>query len=332
MPLDGHAHLISQGWQGKGSGLRHGAINRPVVVTQKKTLSGVGKDRDEAFPFWDHVFEAAASAIKVKVYNDSDTEDTDDMTPTITFQRTSTGIISNRRPVSGTPATHSGTATPSPSDASGSSTPKMSIMSVAKQEAARRALYSMFFRGPILGADIIEDMLNAEVNDVVNSGEVVAEVSEKMAIRERKRKLRDEEARKSERMEKTRKGKEVAVDNDYAEDEAAMADIAADGEAERKRRKTSKKEKQAADAMAMEGREDIGAIKPESGERMRLKAERRARKEKKWRRKEEKRAVTVQGDEGRSEPASSSPTLQNTTEVKQDGKEKSKRKRKAAEY
>lgn len=53
MPLDGHAHLVSQGWSGVGSGLRHGAIARPVVVVQKKTLSGIGKDRDEAFPFWD---------------------------------------------------------------------------------------------------------------------------------------------------------------------------------------------------------------------------------------------------------------------------------------
>lgn len=53
MPIDGHAYLVKQGWGGKGTGLRHGAIARPVTVTQKKTLSGVGKDRDEAFPFWD---------------------------------------------------------------------------------------------------------------------------------------------------------------------------------------------------------------------------------------------------------------------------------------
>ena len=85
MPLDGHSYLVSQGWQGKGSGLRHGAINRPVIIAQKKTLSGVGKDRDEAFPFWDQyvayqycknvayyrrsVFSAAVNAVKIKVYN-----------------------------------------------------------------------------------------------------------------------------------------------------------------------------------------------------------------------------------------------------------------------
>jgi hypothetical protein len=53
MPLDGHNYLVSQGWGGKGKALRDGAISRPLIVAQKKNLSGVGKDRDEAFPFWD---------------------------------------------------------------------------------------------------------------------------------------------------------------------------------------------------------------------------------------------------------------------------------------
>lgn len=53
MPLDGHSFLVAQGWSGTGSGLRNGAISRPITVAQKKTLSGIGKDRDEAFPFWD---------------------------------------------------------------------------------------------------------------------------------------------------------------------------------------------------------------------------------------------------------------------------------------
>ena len=53
MPLDGHSYLLAQGWSGKGTGLRQGAISRPLAIPQKKTLSGLGKDRDEAFPFWD---------------------------------------------------------------------------------------------------------------------------------------------------------------------------------------------------------------------------------------------------------------------------------------
>jgi hypothetical protein len=45
--------LQSQGWQGDGSALRPGAIIKPLAIPQKRTLAGVGKDRDEAFPFWD---------------------------------------------------------------------------------------------------------------------------------------------------------------------------------------------------------------------------------------------------------------------------------------
>jgi hypothetical protein len=53
MPLDGASYLAAQGWAGKGNGLRLGAISRPLAIPQKKTFSGLGKDRDEAFPFWD---------------------------------------------------------------------------------------------------------------------------------------------------------------------------------------------------------------------------------------------------------------------------------------
>ena len=53
MPLDGHSYLVSQGWKGHGKGLRQNAIPKPLAIPQKRTLAGLGKDRDEAFPFWD---------------------------------------------------------------------------------------------------------------------------------------------------------------------------------------------------------------------------------------------------------------------------------------
>ena len=37
-------------------------------------------------------------------------------------------------------------------------------MAAAKQEAARRTLYSMFFRGPVLGTDIVEEMAKVTVS------------------------------------------------------------------------------------------------------------------------------------------------------------------------
>lgn len=58
MPLDGHSFLVAQGWGGKGTGLRQGGISRPLAIPQKKTLAGLGKDRDEAFPFWDQYVDA----------------------------------------------------------------------------------------------------------------------------------------------------------------------------------------------------------------------------------------------------------------------------------
>jgi nucleolar protein TMA23 len=92
MPLDGHSYLVAQGWTGKGTGLRQGAISRPLAIPQKKTLAGLGKERDEAFPFWDQrvlsatefflllttmfsLFSAASKSIQIKISNDDDDDD-----------------------------------------------------------------------------------------------------------------------------------------------------------------------------------------------------------------------------------------------------------------
>ncbi|KAH7870878.1 uncharacterized protein C8R40DRAFT_1072884 [Lentinula edodes] len=167
MPLDGHSYLVAQGWSGKGNGLRKGAIAKPIAVSQKKTLAGLGKDRDEAFPFWDQyvwsnsttltlhfsdvkksLFSAASQAITVKI-DDSDVSDSDEITPSVApvLRRTTTGILSNRRPVNVTPASTSGTSTP---DSTSSDTPRLSLIAVAKREAAKRNLYSRFYRGAVL--------------------------------------------------------------------------------------------------------------------------------------------------------------------------------------
>ncbi|KAJ8463131.1 hypothetical protein ONZ45_g17692 [Pleurotus djamor] len=163
MPLDGHAYLVSYGWSGKGTGLREGSLSRPLAVAQKKTLSGLGKDRDEAFPFWDHVFSAASNSIQIKITaSDDESSDGETITPSndpTNLKRTKMGILCNRRPVNGTPAsssTSSGTSTPS-FPAASSSTTTLSLLASAKREAAKRNLYSRFFKGPILGPD--EDLV-----------------------------------------------------------------------------------------------------------------------------------------------------------------------------
>ena len=61
----GYGYLTSYGWTGTGTGLRKGAIDRPLAIPPKKNLCGLGKDRDEAFPFWDQsVLFPSPSSIK----------------------------------------------------------------------------------------------------------------------------------------------------------------------------------------------------------------------------------------------------------------------------
>lgn len=157
MPLDGYTYLTSYGWTGKGTGLRKGAIERPVTIAQKRNLAGVGKDRDEAFPFWDHLFTAASKAITIKVGSDDDDDDEENdnvedlpRTEPLDIKRTSTGIISTRRPAAGTPTSESASGTATPDLYVG---PKLSLIAAAKREAIKRGLYSKFFRGPVLGPD-----------------------------------------------------------------------------------------------------------------------------------------------------------------------------------
>ena len=72
--FDPAQHLTKQGWKGTGTGIRlhstsplfmvrlksfhtlalkNGHATRPLPVVPKKSLSGIGKDRDQAIPFWD---------------------------------------------------------------------------------------------------------------------------------------------------------------------------------------------------------------------------------------------------------------------------------------
>lgn len=272
MPIDGHAYLVKQGWSGKGSGLRHGAIVRPVTVAQKKTLSGVGKDRDEAFPFWDHVFEAAAINIQVKLHNDDSDSDSAD-TPELVaeLQRTKTGIISNRRPKTGTSAL-SGTVTPS-SAASGSSTPRLSVMAAAKQEAARRVLYASFFRGPIIG---FNDDVALQAETQVDT-EIRSKYAEPSAAA-------GETKEKKEKKKRKRESSPVPLE--------AVGTESKEDKAERKRREREQKQAGAscgADAETVTPARDSEA-QDEKTEKRRLKEERRIQKAERRARKAERRA------------------------------------------
>ncbi|TRM64070.1 hypothetical protein BD626DRAFT_547799 [Schizophyllum amplum] len=160
MVLNTHGYLVSQGWSGQGNGLRHGAIARPIIIAQKKNNKGLGKERDDGFQFWNHVFDAAVKTINIKIADSDDESDdkSDDNAPTLAaLNRTSTGILSNRAPVLGVSALSSETS-------SGTSTPtvSMSIFAQAKRETAKRTLYGRFYRGAVIKSDD-DDMLQHEV-------------------------------------------------------------------------------------------------------------------------------------------------------------------------
>ncbi|KAG6814243.1 hypothetical protein H0H92_015358 [Tricholoma furcatifolium] len=217
MPLDGHDFLVSQGWTGKGTGLREGAISRPLAIPQKKNLAGLGKDRDEAFPFWDHLFSAAAKSIQLKLSNSDESDEKDASVPEI--KRTATGIMSNRRPITGVSASASTSGLNTPE---ATNYPRLNLLAVAKRDAARSSLYARFFRGPVLGPD--EDLLTPTTSSVVCSVPAVEDspvTEDKTAdegdddiarkSKKRKRNVDDEAARlqrKKERKEQKAKEKE----------------------------------------------------------------------------------------------------------------------------
>jgi hypothetical protein len=159
MPLDSHSYLVRRGWSGSGSGLRHGSLARPLAIPVKRSLAGVGRDRDDAFPFWEHVFAAAASAIRVNVCDSDDDDDErpknkEDTPPRentlVPLARTSTGILSHRRPAPSS-------ARP-PTDTDSSTAPRhLSLIAIAKRDAARRALYAQFFPGPVIRPEAVVD-------------------------------------------------------------------------------------------------------------------------------------------------------------------------------
>ncbi|KAI0670938.1 hypothetical protein C8Q78DRAFT_974032 [Trametes maxima] len=268
MPLDGHGHLVKQGWSGKGTGLRHGAISKPITVVQKKTLAGIGKDRDEAFPFWDHVFQAAAVSIQLKLHKDSDDEsntDSDnesgDQTPGMDLKRTATGIISNRRPLSGTPALSGATTPADSSSSSGSSFPQLSLMATAKQQAARRMLYASFYRGPVVSGEDLDEAEESSTSPEAGPSTTIPSTSlEKEPTKGRKkrkadddedgekqeRKRRRREAKEEQNLKSKSKGKEQAVDGpdeDASHHESADRAARAERKAEKAERKRQRAEK-----------------------------------------------------------------------------------------
>ncbi|KAF8158954.1 hypothetical protein K438DRAFT_1860668 [Mycena galopus ATCC 62051] len=295
MPLDGHSYLVSQGWTGSGTGLRQGAISRPLAIPQKKTLAGLGKDRDEAFPFWDHLFSAASKSIQIKISTDDSDDSDSEPSASVSLKRTSTGILSNRRPVAGPPA-DSGATTPEIDDTS----PRLSLLATAKRAAAKRVLYSRFFRGPVLGPDSAFEPVAIAVPAAaqVASDGIADDVEEKP--KKKKRKLLDvekEERRERKRLKKEKKelkekkrAEKSREKSRGKEAEREVIDAASNPDPEIKEKKRKREEDAETEADAVEAKS-----KRKPKEEKESKADKKRRREKQ----EEEESSQVESEEQR---------------------------------
>ncbi|GEM11131.1 hypothetical protein Rt10032_c13g5148 [Rhodotorula toruloides] len=168
--FDSATYLRGLGWNGPGSSLNNssGGRAKPIVVAQKKTLSGVGRDRDTSFAWWDAIFSSVANKVEQ--------------------HRTSTGILSHRPPPPKVSAYNSLTDEQKSASASGLN---LDAMAAVKLEMARRQLYSGFLRGSVLSSSGDDEEQGAK-----GKGKEVDEPS--------KKRKRDEDESKQEKQEKRR--------------------------------------------------------------------------------------------------------------------------------
>merc|ERR1712121_304847 len=91
-------HMYKQGWvEGKGLGRFETGMKSAIKVKIKRDQAGMGHDMAEEFTFqwWDHVFNRAASKIKLKGEDDSEGSDSEDDAATST---NASFDISNKKP------------------------------------------------------------------------------------------------------------------------------------------------------------------------------------------------------------------------------------------
>lgn len=202
-----------------------------------------------------------------------------------TLKRTTTGILSTRRPVEGTPAT-SGTNTPDAVDQTG----QFSLLVTAKREAAKRGLYARFFRGPVLGPD--SDLRETRaVANTIRTEDVKLETTVTKKAKKRKQMTDDEDGERERKKRKKEKEKKKNRGNEEAEKESSkksrskwkeMEKEQADGSksAEKAERRRLKRELKEAKKKLQSGIE-AGQLCPDSKDRARRKEKKMSKKESK---------------------------------------------------
>ncbi|WWD05206.1 hypothetical protein V865_003279 [Kwoniella europaea PYCC6329] len=297
--FDPAAHLHKHGWKGKGTALKHGHAIKPLAVVQKKTLSGIGRDRDEAVPFWDHIFAATAASLFSPSPSSSPGPSSSSWAPAPIQADQKGNIISNPQGVT-------------------TKKPKLSINATARagRELARRGLYSRFFRGMVLHIKESNDDDEEEAPSGTNTPKEVEEVEDSLITAGPSRlnmtKL-DKEEKKDLKEKNKIKGKGKEKEKESKEERRIR-------KAEKARRKA---EKENGKGRMVEGeKEDVTEnIKPKS--------EKKKKKKDRSRKDETGEAQIVQGEEDQTSGGTDKKRKREDTGDVEEPKEKKKSKSKS---
>lgn len=132
MPLDGKA--------GKG-------LKKPLAIPQKRTLSGIGKDRDRANEWWNSIFTAGAKNLNIGPVKVSTV--TNATAPTKSNPAPPVATIDDKAAAD---STEPEAKPPKTGWSMGPRSVMMSLSSLAKREHARKTLMSNFVRGEIIAS------------------------------------------------------------------------------------------------------------------------------------------------------------------------------------
>lgn len=198
------------------------------------------------------------------------------------LKRTTTGILSNRRPVTGTPASMSGTNTPE----TGDQAPRSSLLVIAKREAAKHGLYARFFRGAILGPECHNPdncEAGAEPEDVNTRDNADLEFPDKeSAKRARSRDGHDDDKRRRKKKKKDLKEKQKKGKVKKELVRRGKESIPEDEELRREMKRRRKREAEVDDELAsekMETKMEVQMVEDLSAERLEVSRDRKKRKQ-----------------------------------------------------
>lgn len=213
MPLNTSSFLVSQGWEGVGvplDGKAGKGLKKPLAIPQKRTLSGIGKDRDRANEWWNSIFTAGAKNLNIGPSKDSKPNST-----------SSSGTSTPAAPIAtidDAAAAESAEPTTKTLKTGWSMGPRsvmMSLSSLAKREHARKTLMSNFVRGENIASkepspEPVAQVKIARAPESVEASDMEVEAALPFEKRVKSRKTKEEKLEK--KLAKERRKREAETD------------------------------------------------------------------------------------------------------------------------